>query len=150
MLGWKSWKEKYAIKGNPPRTESQYWDYEYLKIQSKAKPNCFYDELDVELRHKAFQLALHYWEGRWILQLEQDLNSGQFDKKGQSAVENRWKRQAMLTPCFVSTFYMAPKFFSAYKFLKKVRMGKIYSMNRLFLGLSIRLLWMKRDKFHLR
>lgn len=124
VLGWKSWKEKYAIKGNPPRTESQYWDYEYLKIQSKAKPNCFYDELDVELRHKAFQLALHYWEGRWILQLEQDLNSDQFDKKGQSAVENRWKRQAMLTPCFVSTFYMAPKFFTAFKFLKKGEDGK--------------------------
>ncbi len=124
VLGWKSWKKQHAIKGNPPRTESQYWDYEYLKIRTQPTPNCFYDELDIELRHKAFQLALHYWEGRWILQLEQDLNDDQFDKKGLSAVENRWKRQAMLTPCFVSTFYMAPKFFSAFKFLKKGEDGK--------------------------
>jgi predicted ATPase len=121
---WKLWKKKHAVNGNPPRTESQYWDCEYLKLRTQPVPNCFYDELDVVLRHKAFQLALHYWEGRWILQLEKDLNSDQFDKKGLSAVENRWKRQAMLTPCFVSTFYMAPKFFCAYKFLLKGEDGK--------------------------
>lgn len=124
VVAWKLWKKQNAINGNPPRSERQYWDFEYLKIRTQPSPNCFYDELDVELRHKAFQLALHYWEGRWILQLGQDLNDDQFDKKGLIAVENRWKRQAMLTPCFVSTFYMAPKFFSAFKFLKKGDDGK--------------------------
>lgn len=58
---WKSWKKKNEIHGNPPKTEEEYWALEYLKIddfkennKEKSKPNCFYDELDVTLRHKAF------------------------------------------------------------------------------------------------
>ncbi|MDR3188799.1 MAG: hypothetical protein LBT94_06405 [Prevotellaceae bacterium] len=120
---WKSWKKQYNIKGNPPKTEKQYWDFEYLKRLHKIISNCFYDELDVTVRHKAFQLALHYWEGRWLLKLEEDLQS-QFDKKDIETTKNRWQRQAMVTPCFVSTFYMAPKFFSAFRFLAKGENGK--------------------------
>ncbi|TAF77820.1 MAG: hypothetical protein EAZ53_01270 [Bacteroidetes bacterium] len=121
---WKNWKTQNSIKGNPPKTEEEYWDFELLKIKNKSEPNCFYDELDVSLRHKAFQLALHYWEGEYLIKLEQDLADVNFDKKGEDATKNRWQRQAMLTPCFVSTFYMAPKFFSSFKFLKKDDDGK--------------------------
>lgn len=121
---WKEWKISNSITGNPPKTEEEYWKFEYLKIKNDAKPNCFYDELDVSLRHKAFQLALHYWEGRWLLKLESDLNNESFDRKGFDAIINRWQRQAMLTPCFVSTFYMAPKFFSFFSFFKKGEDGK--------------------------
>ena len=124
VIEWKSWKRQNLIKGNPPRTDKQYWDFEYLKIRTKSKPNCFYDELDVKLRHKAFQLAVHYWEGRWLIQLEKDLSGDLFCKKGERAVRMRWERQAMITPCFVSTFYLAPKFFSFFKFLKKGDDGK--------------------------
>lgn len=120
---WKYWKTAHSIVGNPPKTEDEYWDFEYFKIENKTEPNCFYDELDVTLRHKAFQLALHYWEGQWLMKLEKDLTDPNFSKKGSDAVRNRWKRQAMLTPCFVSTFYMAPKFFSSYKFFKKSEDG---------------------------
>lgn len=124
ILNWKNWKAENSIKGNPPRTEQEYWDFEILKIKNNSEPNCFYDELDISLRHKAFQLALHYWEGKYLIKLESDLVDTNFDKKGLDAVKNRWQRQAMLTPCFVSTFYMAPKFFSYFKFLKKGEDGK--------------------------
>jgi superfamily I DNA and/or RNA helicase len=95
-----------------------------LKIKNNSEPNCFYDELDVSFRHKAFQLALHYWEGEYLIKLESDLVDVNFDKKGLDAIKNRWQRQARLTPCFVSTFYMAPKFFSSFKFFKKGEDGK--------------------------
>ena len=56
------------------------------------------------------QLAVHYWEGRWLEAMTDQfnrcpLNSGKDDKM------EKYKTRAMLTPCFVSTFYMAPKFF---------------------------------------
>ncbi|MDR2341861.1 MAG: hypothetical protein LBD84_02310 [Campylobacteraceae bacterium] len=133
ITNWKEWKIKNSIIGNPPRTEEQYWNLENLKIKEILKPNCFYDELDVGMRHKAFQLALHYWEGRYLQKLELDLKDKNFDSKGASATANRWKRQAMLTPCFVSTFYMAPKFFVSYSFLKTTEDGKnIYDTPALF------------------
>lgn len=128
---WKEWKKQNCIKGNPPLTEDAYWELEYKKIDGLKKkdknlsePNCFYDELDITVRHRAFQLALHYWEGRWLQKIESDLLSQNFDGKGVDSVKNRWLRQAMITPCFVSTFYMAPKFFSSFRFLKKGEDGK--------------------------
>ena len=124
IINWKNWKTSNSISGNPPKTEKEYWDFELLKIKNNSEPNCFYDELDVTFRHKAFQLALHYWEGEYLIKLENDLSDVNFDKKGLDATKNRWQRQAMITPCFVSTFYMAPKFFSFFKFLKKGEDGK--------------------------
>lgn len=124
IKNWKEWKISNSITGNPPKTEEEYWEFEYFKIKNGVKPNCFYDELDVTLRHKAFQLALHYWEGRWLLKLESDLNDQNFDRRGFDVVINRWQRQAMLTPCFVSTFYMAPKFFNYSRFFKKGEDGR--------------------------
>lgn len=134
ISNWKNWKTENSIKGNPPKTEEEYWDFELLKIKNNSEPNCFYDELDVSVRHKAFQLALHFWEGEYLIKLESDLaHHVNFDKKGCEAVKNRWQRQAMLTPCFVSTFYMAPKFFSSFKFLKKGEDGKnIFDTHPLF------------------
>ncbi|CAM3593494.1 hypothetical protein O8E88_002278 [Flavobacterium psychrophilum] len=121
---WKNWKTQNSIKGNPPKTEEEYWDFELLKIKNNSEPNCFYDELDVSIRHKAFQLALHFWEGEYLIKLESDLADVNFDKKGLDAIKNRWLRQARLTPCFVSTFYMAPKIFSSFKFFKQGEDGK--------------------------
>lgn len=123
--GWDKWKETYRIKGDPPVSEADYWDKEYEKIAvaketgGKAPLNCFYDELDVTLRHRAFQLAVHYWEGKWILATEAALQDDAFRSKGLEPSQRRWRRQAMLTPCFVSTFYMTPRFFTAYKYMGK-------------------------------
>lgn len=121
---WKVWKKDNHINGNPPSSEEEYWDFELTKINEKIPANCFYDELDISLRHKAFQLALHYWEARYLMELESSLYESNFDGKGKDPMMMRWQRHAMLTPCFVSTFFMAPKFFSFYKFFKKAEDGK--------------------------
>jgi hypothetical protein len=117
---WYNFKTANKISGNPPRTEEEYWEYEYRKIELEEGPNCFYDELDISMRHKSFQLALHYWEGRWISTSENSLpgNKGERDSK------QRWLKHAMLTPCFVSTFYMAPKFFAFSKHMGLDDSGK--------------------------
>lgn len=115
---WKNWKTKNLIFGNPiKKTEKEYWDFDLSNSNNDKQLNSFYDELDVTLRHKAFQLALHFWEGEYLIKLESDLNSDIFVGKNEAKSKNRWQRQAMLTPCFVSTFHMAPKFFSSSKFL---------------------------------
>ncbi|MCE7990948.1 MAG: AAA family ATPase [Roseivirga sp.] len=69
------------------------------------------DTLDVTLRHRAFLLATHYWEGRWLLEMDVALELDSLRKTGESGMKARYRRYAMLTPCFVATFYMAPKFF---------------------------------------
>lgn len=117
VMYWKTWKENNAIEGNPPRSDEEYSDFELSK---SAKSNYFFNELDVALRCKAFHLAVHYWEGRWLVKLEEDLmDRDLFRGYGEKGVKNRWRRQAMITPCFVSTFFMAPKFFCAFKYIGK-------------------------------
>lgn len=96
---WFHWKNENNIQGNP------------LTDKDTGGSN-LYDELDTRQRHQAFQLALHYWEGRYLLQLEEDLSQKDFSWTFKKQTVNRWKRQAMLTPCFVSTFFTAPYFFN--------------------------------------
>lgn len=65
---------------------------------------------DTGLRFRLFQLATHYWEGRWLMEMEA-AGKGLNDlrrKKGRVQQEARWRRRMMLTPCAVSTFYMLP------------------------------------------
>jgi hypothetical protein len=65
---------------------------------------------DTEIRFKAFLLATHYWEGRWLLEMEALIPSiaSEKTKTGESTVKPRWMRRMMITPCMVSTFYMLP------------------------------------------
>ena len=73
------------------------------------------DELiDKGLRFKMFKLATHYWEARWLLEM-QDFDPKD-DKKSVAKVLRKYRRFAKLTPCFVSTFYMTPLAFTAGKF----------------------------------
>ena len=74
------------------------------------------DELaDTSVRFEIFQLTTHYWEGRWLMAMndlltEYDGNlNKEKSKTGQNSMEKRWYRRMMLTPCAVSTFYMLPK-----------------------------------------
>ena len=87
---WKTWKESQGYTENFPGLN---------------------DEIDVTLRHKAFHIATHYWEGCWLLECQKLLVD--FEKSHPLREhEKKWRRYAMLTPCFVSTFYTLPKFFS--------------------------------------
>lgn len=107
---WCNWKSNTGIKNNPPASTPK-----------EKSSTSFFDELDIQVRYPAFVCALHYWEARWLEAMEQFLQSDLTDrnKRGQEASKERWHRRAMLTPCFVSTFYMAPKFFTYSKYLGK-------------------------------
>lgn len=66
---------------------------------------------DKLIRFKIFQLTTHYWEGRWLLEMQAlmpDIDK-EPAKKGKKAVAARWRRRMMLTPCAVSTLAMLPK-----------------------------------------
>jgi len=117
---WSQWKTINHVQGNPP-TSDEALD---IKEASKTKatdfaPNYFYDELDVTLRHKAFWFSIHYWEAKWIITTQELLSGDRKENKGIEGIKNKWKRRAMLTPCFVSTFFMAPRFFTYSKHIGK-------------------------------
>ena len=124
-LKLKDWKFKNNIKGFPIVSEKEMWDGEYEKITSNdTSHRFFYDEIDIALRHKAFLLATHYWEARWLLATEEALNSTIEKGTGENAIKEKWKRRAMLTPCFVATFYMAPSHFLYSQFQGENEYGK--------------------------
>lgn len=92
----------------------QEWE-DYLAELSMKEGESYLDTLDRTLRYDAFKLAVHYWEGRWIMETEAMLSDPKYKRNnGKQGVELMWKRLAKLTPCFVSTLYMLPTFFSAY------------------------------------
>jgi len=73
------------------------------------------EELDMKLRNEAFYLAVHYWEGRALMEIGKKIDEAAnfFSKTGSISKKEQWRIRAMLTPCFVSTFYMLPKWFRA-------------------------------------
>lgn len=86
-------------------------------VEDLAAPNLSASETgeldrfaDCNVRFRLFQLACHYWEGRWLLTMEEDLDDivGSRRKTGRKTVEPRWRRRMMLTPCAVSTFASLP------------------------------------------
>jgi len=108
----KEWKEQNNIKGFPLISEEEMWNYEYEKMDTQDfSQRFFYDEIDITLRHKAFLLATHYWEARWISATLEMLEENTEKGTGELVIQQKWKRRAMLTPCFVATFYMAPTHF---------------------------------------
>lgn len=66
---------------------------------------------DTVIRFQAFLYATHYWEGQWLLEMEGlvPILAKEKKKNGLGALERRWRRRMMLTPCAVSTFFMLPK-----------------------------------------
>jgi hypothetical protein len=93
------WRTALAPLGVPPE-----------KVNSLSMADC--DSFaDTRIRFTVFLLTTHYWEGRWLLDMQTllpEIESEQ-KKKGRAAVEKRWRRRMKLTPCIVSTFFMLPK-----------------------------------------
>lgn len=76
--------------------------------------DAFDQALDTTLRFQLFQLAVHYWEARWLEacaeradELAEQTAKGK-EKPGLSKVRPRWRRRMMLTPCIVSTLHSLP------------------------------------------
>ncbi len=101
-------KNSKKIYSNIKRLESECDDLKKELGLNQEIPDAL-GVLDTTIRHKVFQLATHYWEARWIEDLSRLLKSK--ETTGKKGMEPRYRRYAMLTPCFVSTFYMAPKYF---------------------------------------
>jgi len=124
-LKLKDWRFKHQIKGFPIISEDELWSTEYEKITSEDNSQrFFYDEMDVNMRHKAFLLAVHYWEARWLIATREAIEENTEKGTGEFAIQAKWKRRAMLTPCFVATFYMAPSHFVYSQFQGENKFGK--------------------------
>ena len=76
------------------------------------------EALDTQLRFDMFRLTTHYWEGRWLLDMKALLPELGKKKpsKGRGAIEAQWRRRMKLTPCAVSTFFMLPSLFKAWRY----------------------------------
>ena len=68
---------------------------------------------DTSIRYIMFWLAVHYYECEWLDTIPKD-NEHKIQKNYKKAMEIRYKRLSMVTPCFVMTFYMLPKNFLMY------------------------------------
>nr|WP_245399542.1 AAA domain-containing protein [Xylella fastidiosa] len=67
---------------------------------------------DTSIRFRIFLLTTHYWEGRWLSEMQAQLPAdldAEKKKTGRTAVKPRWRRRMKLTPCIVSTLFMLPK-----------------------------------------
>lgn len=62
---------------------------------------------DTDSRFELFQAAVHYWEGRWLLEQIQ-LTGCKLDERSLLP----WRRLAMLTPCMATTLHSGPKQFT--------------------------------------
>ncbi|ANJ68335.1 hypothetical protein A9404_06930 [Halothiobacillus diazotrophicus] len=92
----------------------RHWKSSVRELESEEHPiRTLTDadrKVDTTIRFRMFLLATHYWEGRWLLEIEklgtqlEELKR----KKGRQVVMDRWRRRMMLTPCVVSTFFMLP------------------------------------------
>ena len=79
----------------------------------KTNEACLHAWLDTHLRFDLFVLATHYFEGRWLQAVKETglLEPDYKPSQAQAAQLGKWRRYAMLTPCFVTTMHSGPAFF---------------------------------------
>lgn len=72
--------------------------------------------LDLGPRYTAFKLATHYWEARYLQNLEEHFRHGDVihDSKSPKRLIAQYQRIAMLHPCFVATLFTLPGKFIAW------------------------------------
>ncbi|MHA6885814.1 AAA domain-containing protein [Ralstonia pseudosolanacearum] len=72
--------------------------------------------LDVGPRYTAFKVATHYWEARYLAEVEDQLTrfAAMDDSKSPEKLLRHYRRLAKLFPCFVTTFYTLPHRFTGY------------------------------------
>ena len=91
------------------RKQEQQWQEWCLKHAIDGKVEDLSQALnDHPLRCRIFYLATHYWEAKWLQDMEKWIKQ---KDKTQTDPKEVWLRRAKLSPCFVSTLYMLPRFF---------------------------------------
>lgn len=72
--------------------------------------------LDLGPRYTAFKLATHYWEARYLQNVEEHFRRSDviLDSKSPKRLIAQYQRIAMLHPCFVATSYTLPDKFIAW------------------------------------
>lgn len=89
--------------------QEQQWQEWCLKYNLDCKPENLSQALNhTPLRSQIFYLATHYWEAKWLQDMEKWVKQ---KDKTQIDPKQVWLRRAKLSPCFVSTLYMLPRFF---------------------------------------
>lgn len=83
--------------------------------------------VDLELRYKAFKLATHYWEARYLRDVEQQLlpTETMGDSKSPMKLERFYRRLAKLFPYSVATAYTLPRRFTGWQGEDKPLFGAI-------------------------
>lgn len=74
------------------------------------------EALDIGPRFDAFKLATHYWEARYLLEVEGKVNGRvPQDSRSVEGLRRQYRRLSKLWPCFVSTLYMLPARFTGWR-----------------------------------
>ncbi|WP_353893547.1 AAA domain-containing protein [Proteinivorax hydrogeniformans] len=104
-----------------------YFDREYFnKIKNISNVNALNDELDKSLRYVEFWLAVHHFEYLWLKGKYKEWGY-QKNKTFKDCLQQRFRRLAMLSPCFVMTFYQLPKNFRYYCSEGSEKHGYLYN-----------------------
>lgn len=82
----------------------------FLQALAATDAGSIHNALDVTHRHSAFILALHYWEARYVVALQEKLRPAQLTRRDYETRPEQFARWAMLTPCFISTFHSVANF----------------------------------------
>lgn len=72
--------------------------------------------LDIGPRYNAFKIATHYWEARYLVEVEDQITrfGAMDDNKAPKKLLRQYRRLAKLFPCFVTTLYTLPYRFTGY------------------------------------
>ena len=68
---------------------------------------------DRTIRFNLFQLVTHYWEGRWLLEMEKFFAypSAYYDTSNPLAILKKWRLRMMLVPCMGTSYHKLPLLF---------------------------------------
>ncbi len=113
MLSYEKTKEKYNTAINKLANCKDVWVSIVNAFGLSNSDNVTLSDLDTFLdatvRFKMFRLTVHYWEGRWLIDVRERLEEVEKHRaNGLKIKQRRWQRRMMVTPCIVSTLYMLP------------------------------------------
>ena len=101
------------------QVETWIQKFKPTKLFSESFADQINEICDRSLRFKLFKLATHYWEARWLTETQEFLYNQDKNEVSPVKLLRKYRRFAKLTPCFVSTLFMVPSFFSGWMYGNK-------------------------------